>query len=81
MNNIDDRIKKVMSIVFNVSLDEITSQSSQDTIESWDSLQSMALVVSLEEEFDIYFSENDIAKMVDWESIVSIIRLELQNVK
>ena len=81
MNNIDYRVKKVMSAVFNVSLDKITSQSSQDSIESWDSLQSMTLVVALEEEFDLFFSENDIARIIDWDSIIKIVRRELNNGK
>lgn len=81
MNNIDYRVKKVMSAVFNVSIDKITSQSSQDSIESWDSLQSMTLVVALEEEFDLFFSENDIARIIDWDSIIKIVRRELNNGK
>ena len=81
MNNIDYRVKKVMSAVFNVSLDKITSQSSQDSIESWDSLQSITLVVALEEEFDLFFSENDIARIIDWDSIIKIVRRELNNGK
>ena len=79
MNNIDYRVKKVMSAVFNVSLDKITSQSSQDSIESWDSLQSITLVVALEEEFDLLFSENDIATMIDYDSIITIVQRELNN--
>ena len=79
MNNIDSRVKKVMSAVFNISIEEITRQSSHDTIESWDSLQSMTLVVALEEEFDLLFSENDIAKMIDYDSIITIVQRELNN--
>ena len=81
MNNIDYRVKKVLSAVFNVSIDKITSQFSQDSIESWDSLQSLKLVVALEEEFDLFFSENDIARIIDWDSIITIVRRELNNGK
>jgi acyl carrier protein len=81
MNNIDYRVKKVMSAVFDVPIGKITGQSSQDSIESWDSLKSMTLVVALEEEFDLFFSENDIARIIDLDSIITIVRRELNNGK
>ena len=53
----DDRIKNVMSAVFEVSPYQINYESSPDTIETWDSLKHMNLIIALEEEFKIQFTD------------------------
>ena len=57
-NMVEGRIKNVMSAVFEIPVDQIKDNSSLDTIESWDSLKHMNLVVALEEEFE--FSDDGI---------------------
>ncbi len=69
----EDRIKKVMSAVFEVPVEAINDKLSPDTIESWDSLKHMNLVVALEEEFDVHFNDEDIVEMMNY----SLIRLIL----
>lgn len=81
----EDRIKKVMSAVFEVPIEEINDKSSSDTIESWDSLKHMNLVVALEEEFNVYFNDEDIVKIMNY-SLIKIIlskRIEelIKNIK
>jgi len=72
-NNIEDRIKNVMSAVFEIPIQEINDQSSSDKIASWDSLKHMNLVISLEEEFNMQFSENEILEMINFILIKEII--------
>jgi len=69
-----DRIKKIMSIVFITPLEQINDDASPDTIESWDSLKHMSLVVALEEEFDIEFKDKHIAEMLNLKIIELIIK-------
>ena len=38
-NKIEDRVKRVMSAVFEIAEENIKDYSSPDTIESWDSLK------------------------------------------
>jgi len=76
-NKIEDRIKYVMSAVFEIPADEINNESSPDKIESWDSIKHMNLVVTLEEEFSIEIKEEKIAEMIDYSSIKHIITKEL----
>jgi len=72
-NKIEKRVKKVMSYVFNISEGSIKNNSSADTIESWDSLKHMNLVIALEEEFLVQFTDNDIIDLMNTELIVEII--------
>ena len=66
---IDERIKGVMSSVFNVPKGEIQSDASPDTINSWDSLRHMDLIIGLEEEFDIEFDDEDIGNLLNYDLI------------
>ena len=72
-NMVEDRIKNVMSAVFEIPVNQIKDNSSADTIESWDSLKHMNLVVALEEEFEIEFQEIEIPKMINYKVIEDII--------
>ena len=59
-NKIEERIKNVMSAVFEIPVEQIQDDSSPDTIDSWDSLKHMNLVAALEEEFNVEFSDGEI---------------------
>jgi len=72
-NNIEDRIKNVMSAVFEIPIQEINDQSSSDKIVSWDSLKHMNLVIALEEEFEMEFSESEIPEITNYKAIKEVI--------
>lgn len=61
---IANRIKNVMSAVFEVPVDNISNISSSDTIESWDSLKHMNLIIALEEEFNIIIPDNEVGNLL-----------------
>ena len=75
----ENRIKNVMSAVFGISAEDINEESSPDSIDNWDSLNLMNLVVSLEEEFYIEMDDSDIVEMLNFKLIVSIIQDKLSN--
>ena len=72
---IEDRIKDVMSAVFEIPVNEINDDSSPDTIESWESLKHMNLIIALEEEFNIQLTDDEILDMVNFSNIKNIIEL------
>ena len=72
-NMVEDRIKNIMSAVFELPVNQITDDSSPDTIGSWDSLKHMNLVVALEEEFKTEFTEDEIVEMMNYTLIKSIL--------
>lgn len=76
-NDIDIRIKNIMSIVLEVIESEINQESSSMNINSWDSLKHMNLIISLEEEFEIEFSENEIPELTNYKNIKNIISSHL----
>jgi len=67
--NMDERIKEVMATVFDIKSEDIDENASPDSIENWDSLHYMNLVIALEEEFGVTFSEEDISNMLNYKLI------------
>ena len=76
-NSIDDKLKNIMSAVFEIPVEQIQDKSSPDTIESWDSLKHMNMVVALEEEFEVEFTDDEILEMMNYALIKSIINGEM----
>lgn len=70
---IENKVKKVMSTIFKVDLNEISDNSNPNNLDNWDSMAHMNLIVGLEEEFDLLFDANDITEMINFKAICSII--------
>ena len=70
----EQKIKDVMASVFKVDLSDIHEDASPDSLENWDSLGHMNLVVALEEEFNITFQEDEIIEMLNYKLIREIIK-------
>lgn len=73
MDNSQSRIVKVMSAVFEVPMEEITDVSSVDSIESWDSLKHLNLILSLEEEFNISIPDEEVGNLMNYKLIELIV--------
>ena len=69
MDNIEERIKEVMSSVFDVDIESLNEDSSQDNIETWESIKTLDLIVSLEEEFDITIPIEEVGNMTNFKYI------------
>jgi len=67
---IEERVKKILSSVMNVPVEEISRDSSPDTIETWDSLKQMTLIMTLEQEFNIEFSEEKVYELLSCDRII-----------
>ena len=68
----DDRLRKKLAEIFNIKEKEISSEQDRSTIESWDSLTQMDLVLGLEEEYKIDLTTDEI---VDLDSIFKIVEM------
>ena len=80
-NKLEEQIKDIMSAVFEIPEEEIKDDSSTDTIESWDSLKHMKLIVALEEELNVIFSDNDIIELDNLKNIFRVLSEKLQDDK
>lgn len=77
MEKLEAEILEIMASVFEVEVSELNENSSQDTIESWDSVKHLNLVVALEEEFDIAIPIEEVGYMVSFKLIKLIVNEQL----
>ena len=74
---IDDmKLKDVLSNVLGVSIEEINDDSSPDSLDKWDSLSHLKLVMAIESEFEVELSPEDSMDMLS----VKLIRMILEDV-
>ena len=57
----NDELAKIFSKILGVSKSGISAELSPDTVDSWDSLMQMKLVIAIEEHFKIELSEDEVA--------------------
>ena len=74
MNEIEKKLTKIMSIVFVIDESKIDTNSSNQNIEAWDSLKHLSLILTIEEEFNIHFTNKETALINDFKTIVDIIQ-------
>lgn len=68
---------KIISEVFEFPVEEINNDMTSDDIKKWDSLQQLNLIMALESRFNIQFDMDDIFKIKNIESIISIVKSKL----
>lgn len=69
MERLDERLKKVMSAVFEVPAEKINEDSSSDTIDNWDSLRHLNLILALEEEFEVEIPDEEVGNLMNFKLI------------
>jgi acyl carrier protein len=68
-----ERTRAIVADIFEVPLEQVLPESSPDTIETWDSLRHLNLVLALEQEFGIQFSPEEIEQLLSVELIVALL--------
>lgn len=58
--------------------EEITAESSPETINAWDSTQHLSFVLALEEQFHIQLSPEEIEQMTSVGAITRLLQSKLQ---
>lgn len=69
MIEVEQRVRRIMGGVLKVPPENITHDFSQDTIENWDSLAHLNLMIALEQEFKVSFNTDEILNMVSYRAI------------
>jgi acyl carrier protein len=64
-----DKIKEIMSVIFNVDITSISEDSSPDSIITWDSLKHMNLILAIEEEFNLSLTDDEVVNMSDFKTV------------
>ena len=70
----EERIRQIAASILRVSMARLDAAASPDTIETWDSLQHLNLILALEEAFDLRFTVEDVGRMRTMGEVVRLVQ-------
>ena len=73
-----DKLYKVFRTVFEINDDSLNINTDQKSIEKWDSLNHILLIVELESEFDIKFNSGELAELDNMSALYNKIKERLE---
>jgi acyl carrier protein len=62
----EDKLKRIVADVLEVEPGTIGPDFSMDTVEQWDSLRHLTLVLAIEDEFGISVPDEEAANITSW---------------
>ena len=68
-----ERVRAIAADVFQVDSATLSADSSPETIEAWDSVQNLNLVLALEEEFGFQFAPEEMDRMKTIGQIATVV--------
>jgi acyl carrier protein len=69
-----ERVRGIAADVLKVPGAAITAETSPESIEAWDSLQHLNLILALEQEFDVQFEPEEIDRMNRIDRILLVVQ-------
>lgn len=69
------KVKRVLANLFKITIEEINDETSIDSVENWDSLKHLKLVLALEDELEISFSEEETIEIISYPLIKETLKL------
>jgi len=73
-----DQIRTMASDLFGVPVDQISAASSAQTLDNWDSIQHLNLVLAVEEKFGLQLSPEEIEQMKSVGDTAKLVESKLQ---
>jgi acyl carrier protein len=74
-----ERVRGIAADVLQVPAAQLTPDSSTETVESWDSVHHLNLVLALEQEFDLQFEPEEMDQMHSISHIVNVLENKLNH--
>jgi len=68
-----EQVRNIASDIFGIPADKLTAESSPETIENWDSMQHLNLVLAIEEKFGVQLDPEDIEQMKDIGAVAALV--------
>ena len=65
-----DKLKAIIAGVLNIDAAVIDENSSNQTIENWDSLNHMNIILSVEEQFEITFDDEEMLGLTSFKKLL-----------
>ncbi|MGH9896176.1 MAG: acyl carrier protein [bacterium] len=79
MRPVEQELREIMGSVFGIDPRQVLDNSSPDSIETWDSLGHLNLILALEEHFRIQFTLDEVETMSSYAYIRSVVARRLDD--
>jgi acyl carrier protein len=63
------RLKQILAEMFELDPSTIDGTTSVDNVERWDSLQHISMILSIEQEFGVRFTEEEMTELLNYERL------------
>ena len=74
-----EQVRGIASDVFGIPANTITDESSPQSIDSWDSMQHLNLVLAIEDRFGVQFEPEEIEEMKNVGAAAALVEKKLQS--
>lgn len=74
MNSTEVKLKKVLADIFKIEVTAVNEDTSVDTVDRWDSLNHLNLILALESEFGVSFSEEQSVEIMNYPLIKMVLQ-------
>jgi acyl carrier protein len=71
---IDQRLREILASVLEVPVEEIPADASTDTVEAWDSLAHMNLILATEDAFGVTIPDEEAADLTSLPLLQLVVR-------
>ena len=72
-NKLEQEVKKILSNALKIPKTKINSSCSTTTVDNWDSLKHIQVVLSLEKFFKIKFEVNEYNELTSYNNIITLL--------
>jgi acyl carrier protein len=73
----EDKLKAVVAAMLDIDVSTVGPTTSTDTVEQWDSVRHMNLVIALEDAFGITIPDDEVASMTSYPIVKAIVEEQL----
>jgi acyl carrier protein len=74
----EDKLKRIVADVLELEPQGIGPDTSMDTVEQWDSLRHLTLVLAIEDEFGISVPDEEAANITSWPLIRLVVAEQIE---
>tara|TARA_Y100000294_G_C8240694_1_gene210645 strand:- start:119 stop:358 length:240 start_codon:yes stop_codon:yes gene_type:complete len=75
--DIQEKVIQVLVNIFQVSPDKISTETTSDNVENWDSMNHINMILALEQEFGISYDEEQAVSMLSVGEIIEVTKGKL----
>jgi acyl carrier protein len=71
----NEKLKEILALILEIDVHDINDSTSFDVIDSWDSMNHMSIILSIEEEFNIKIPDEAALDLTSYPLLLKLLKL------